>query len=226
MYQYTLAGDDLQELQSWAPRVVNKLKTLPGLTRVQSDLQNHGLEVFVDIDRETASRLGITTRQIDDLLYDAFGQRQVSTVFKSLNQYHVVMEVSPEFAQDPGALDNVYAHAAGGEPIPLSAFAKFSTQPTPLTVTHQAQFPCVTISFNLLPGASLGNAVDAIQAAVAEMHLPPTIQGVFDDPVDAALGGGGGVFRVVRDGGELFADRGDRYAAADRDRDEECNNDD
>jgi multidrug efflux pump len=179
LFQYTLSSDDLQELQTWAPQVVNKIRAIPGVADVKSDLQTKGMEAFVDIDRDTAARLGITTRQIDDLLYDAFGQRQVSTVYKSLNQYHVVMEVDPLFSESPAALENVYAHAANGDPIPLSTFAKFSTRATALTVTHQGQFPCVTISFNLVEGASLGTAVDAIQQAVGEMRMPQSIQSVF-----------------------------------------------
>jgi multidrug efflux pump len=179
MYQFTLAGDDWQELQSWAPRVLDRMKRIPGLAQVNSDLQVHGLQSYVDIDRDTAARLGITIKQIDDLLYDAFGQRQVSTMYKSMNQYHVVMEAAPEFSDSPEALDQIYAHAPNGDPIPLSAFAKFSDAATPLSITHQSQFPCVTISFNLLPDASLGNAVTDIEKAVAEMHLPPSIQGLF-----------------------------------------------
>jgi multidrug efflux pump len=179
LYQYTLAGDNLKELEAWAPKVLDRIKKIPGLAQVNSDLQNHGLESHVQIDRETAARLNLTAKQVDDLLYDAFGQRQVSTMYKSMNQYHVVMEAAPEFTESPESLDTIYAHAADGSPIPLSAFAKYSSSSTPLQVTHQSQFPCVTISFNLRPDASLSNAVNDIEQAVAEMRLPPSIQGMF-----------------------------------------------
>ena len=178
-YQYTLYGDSLKELTEWAPRFVAKLKTLPGLVDVNSDQQNHGLEANLTIDRETASKLGISPQLIDDTLYDAFGQRQVSTMYKRLNQYHVVMEVAEEYAQDPSGLDHIYVFTAKSKPVPLSAFTQYSTESTALTVNHQSQFPCITLSFNLKPGTSLGDAVIDIDKARGAMGMPESIHGKF-----------------------------------------------
>jgi multidrug efflux pump len=162
-YQYTLQDEDAKELLEWAPRVLRKLRTLPELADVNTDQQNQGLQVSLAIDRGTASRLGITPQAIDDTLYDAFGQRQVSTMYTQLNQYHVVMEVEPRFWQTPDALASVYVEAKDGSLVPLSAFARWEPSTAPLAVNHQGQFPSVTISFNLPPGVSLGEAVDGIQ---------------------------------------------------------------
>jgi multidrug efflux pump len=184
-YQYTLQAENTTDLNEWAPKVKDKLQTLPGLTDVNSDQQTHGLQTYLHVDRDTAYRLGLNFSEVDNLLYDAFGQRQVSTMFTALNQYHVVMEVDPKFAQDPSALKNLYAINSKGVPIPLSSFAKYSSDATPLAITHQSQFPCVTISFNLLPNASLGSAVSEIENAVREMGLPPTVHGTFAGTANA-----------------------------------------
>jgi len=184
-YQYTLQGDDAAELLSWAPRVTERLKKVPQLADVNSDQQNKGLQTRLAIDRATASRLHITPAMIDNTLYDAFGQRQVSTMYTPLNQYHVVMEVEPKFWQSPDGLRYTYVRSSTGELVPLSAFSRYEPSTAPLTVNHQGQFPSVTISFNLAPGVALGTAVDAIQAAEAEMRLPGSIRGSFQGTAQA-----------------------------------------
>jgi multidrug efflux pump len=178
-YQYTLQGEDLKELNQWAPRIVAALQGINGLADVSSDQQNQGLEADVNIDRASAARMGITPQQIDDALYDAFGQRQVSTMYTPLNQYHVVMEADARFNRDPGALEHLYVRPPGGQPIPLSAFATRRTGSAPLSVNHQSQFPAITISFNLRPGFALGQAVDAIHEATERLGVPATIHGKF-----------------------------------------------
>ncbi|HKN36901.1 MAG TPA: efflux RND transporter permease subunit, partial [Terriglobales bacterium] len=178
-YQYTLQGEDLNELNAWAPRVLEKLRTLPGLRDVNSDQQNRGLEAYVQIDRNTAARLGVDTATIDSVLYDAFGQRQVSTMYRQLNQYHVVMEVDPRLRQTPDSLENIYLKSKTGATVPLSAFAHFAPSNTALAVNHQGQFPSVTISFNLAPGVSLGDATTAIENAERQIGLPGSIHPSF-----------------------------------------------
>jgi multidrug efflux pump len=178
-YQYTLQGDDPRELFGWAPKILEAMRGLPSLIDVSSDQQNKGLQAALTIDRATASRLGITPKLIDDTLYDAFGQRLVSTMYTPLNQYHVVMEVAPEFAQDPKALDAIHIPAANGEFVPLSAFAQAAPSTAPLAVNHQGVFPAVTIYFNLPLGTALGTAIDAIRGAMAQIHLPASIRGTF-----------------------------------------------
>ena len=173
-YQYTLRGESVKELNDWAPRVYGRLRTLPMLADVNSDQQDRGLEATLAIDRSTASRLGITTQAIDDTLYDAFGQRPVSTMYTQLNQYHVVMEAEPQFWQNPDGLRYIYVRGAGNALVPLSAFTHYAPSTTALAVNHQAQFPAVTISFNLAPGVALGDAVAAIEQAEREMGLPAT----------------------------------------------------
>jgi multidrug efflux pump len=184
-YQYTLQGDDANEVLRWTPRLLEKLRTLPQLADVNSDQQDRGLQASLAIDRATASRLGITTRMIDNTLYDAFGQRPVSTMYTPLNQYHVVMEVDPQFWQDPDALKYVYVPADTGSLVPLSAFTHYEPTTAPLTVNHQAQFPSVTVSFNLPPGVALGTAVDAINRTQAELRLPASIRGTFQGTAQA-----------------------------------------
>jgi multidrug efflux pump len=186
-FQYSLEDVDPKELAYWTPLFIDKLKSLPQLLDVASDQQNQGLLATLTIDRDTASRLGILPADIDNTLYDAFGQRQVSTIFTQLNQYHVVMEVDPQFQQDPDSLKNIYVHAAGGQQVPLSAFTSFEPNSTPLTLNHQGQFPVVTLSFNLAPGASLGQAVDAINAAKQDLNMPPSIQATFQGTAAAFL---------------------------------------
>ena len=239
-YQYTLSGEDLNELYTWAPKLTAKLRTIPLLKDVSSDQQVRGLQQNVIIDRDTAARLGITPQQIDNVLYDAFGQRQISTIYQTLNQYHVVLEVAPEYQKTPDALKSVYVITKGGatspstspsgaqgpavpaattpaslvpssatqqtpavsssgtqatvtsssgvqvQPatptpaqVPLSAFAHFGPTNTSLAVAHQGQFPAVTISFNLAPGAALGDATKLIEQAQLEMRFPATIHGSF-----------------------------------------------
>jgi len=178
-FQYTLQGDNAKDLFEWAPKVHQKLRALPQLADVNTDLQNKGLEATVEIDRASASRLGITTRMIDNTLYDAFGQRFISTTYTSLNQYHVVLTVDPAFSETPDALKYIYVRSNKGELVPLSAIASFRPRNTPLSVNHQGQFPAVTLSFNLPPGVALGDAVTAIEAAEREIRLPASIHGSF-----------------------------------------------
>src|SRR5438093_303968 len=184
-FQYSVEDADPRELNAWAPRLVEKLGTLPGLRDVASDQQNEGLEASLVIDRDTASRLGITPQLIDDTLYDAFGQRQVSTIFTQLNQYHVVLEVAPRYQQNPDALKDIYVRPPTGPPAPLSAFTHFEPATTALAVNHQGQFPAVTLSFNLAPGVSLGDAVQAIQGAERDMGLPASIHAEFQGTAQA-----------------------------------------
>ncbi|MFI5166912.1 MAG: multidrug efflux RND transporter permease subunit [Thermoanaerobaculales bacterium] len=184
-YQYTLQGDDPNELFEWAPRVFDRLRKLKELADVNSDQQNKGLQASLTIDRATASRLGITPQMIDDTLYDAFGQRQVSTMYTQLNQYHVIMEVDPKFWQDPDSLKYVYVRSNQAGTVPLAAFTRFAPKTAPLQVNHQGQFPSVTISFNLPVGAALGTAVDAINRAEAELRLPASIRGSFQGTAQA-----------------------------------------
>ncbi len=178
-YQFTLQGDNLDDLNEFAPKMVEEFKKIPIIADVSSDQQNRGLQSLIQYDRETAGRFGITPQQIDATLYDAFGQRPVSTMYTALNQYHVVMEASPEFWQNPLFLRQVYVDSPTGQQVPLSAFAKFASTTAPLTVTHQGLFPAVTISFNLKPGVALGDATTATDAAAAKVGLPPTIHTAF-----------------------------------------------
>ncbi len=178
-YQYTLQGEDLNELNDWAPRLLAKLRSLPELRDVNADQQNHGLQANVVIDRDTASRLGIAAADIDSALYDAFGQRQVSTMYRPLNQYHVVMEVAPQFQQSPDALQVIYVRSSSGQVVPLSAFTHFGSSNTALAVAHQGQYPSVTLSFNLAPGVSLGQATEVIDNAERSIGFPGTIHASF-----------------------------------------------
>jgi len=178
-FQYTLAGENLNELYEWAPQLLQRLRKIPELKDVNSDQQVSGLEADVIIERDTAARLGITPSQIDNILYDAFGQRQVSTIYRTLNQYHVVLEVDPKYQLTPDALQSVYVITSQGATVPLSAFAHFGPSNTSLAVNHQGQFPAVTISFNLAPGGDLGTATRAISNAELEMRIPATIHGSF-----------------------------------------------
>ncbi len=179
LYQYTLQGENLTELNAWAPRMLQQMRALPLLVDVSSDQQDKGLQASVAIDRNTASRLGITPQLIDDTLYDAFGQRQVSITYTLLNQYHVVMEVEPRFWQRPETLRDIYVSSPTGGMVPLSAFALLERKTTSLAVNHQGQFPAVTISFNLAPGVSLGDAVNAIETAKQRIGFPASILGNF-----------------------------------------------
>ncbi len=178
-YQYTLQSANLDDLNTWAPRLLQKLRTLPELRDQNSDQQDKGLQAKLIIDRDTASRLGISPATLDNALYDAFGQRQVSTMYRPLNQYHVVMEVAPQFQQTPEALQNIYLRSATGTPVPLAAFTHYEPSNTPLAVNHQGQVPSVTISFNLAPGVSLGQATQAIEEAERTIGFPPTVSASF-----------------------------------------------
>ncbi|HTT23221.1 MAG TPA: multidrug efflux RND transporter permease subunit [Candidatus Sulfotelmatobacter sp.] len=178
-YQYTLQSPNITELNSWAPRLLQKMRELPELRDQNSDQQDKGLQAKLVIDRDTASRLGITPQTLDNALYDAFGQRQVSTMYRPLNQYHVVMEVAPQFQQTPEALQNIYLKSTVGTPIPLAAFTHFEPSNTALAVNHQGQIPSATISFNLAPGISLGQATAAIEAAERSIGFPPSITASF-----------------------------------------------
>ena len=179
-YQYSIEDADANELSVWAPRLVRKLQTLPQLRDVASDQQIGGLEAELAIDRDTASRFGITPQMIDDTLYDAFGQRQVSTIFTQLNQYHVILEVDPKFQRNPESLRDIYVQSSTGTQVPLSEVTSFQEFKTPLAIMHQGQFPVVTLSFNLAPGESLGNAVKVIHDAETEISFPASIQAKFE----------------------------------------------
>jgi multidrug efflux pump len=178
-YQYTIQGEDLNELNNWGPLLLQKMRSLQELRDVNTDQQDKGLQAQLVIDRDTASRLGVAAQDIDNALYDAFGQRQVSTMYRPLNQYHVVMEVAPEFQQTTEALQNIYLRSSSGAPIPLAAFTHFVPSNMPLAVNHQSQFPSVTISFNLAPGVSLGQATLAIEKVQSSIGFPATIQASF-----------------------------------------------
>jgi multidrug efflux pump len=184
-YQYTLEDPDADELNVWAPKMAAKLSSVPELRDVASDQQNRGLQAALVIDRETAARLGVTPAMIDQTLYDAFGQRQVSTMFTQLSQYHVVLEVLPDFQRMPEQLQHLYLTTAGGGQIPLAAFTKVMLGETSLAVNHQGQFPVVTLSFNVAPGVALGDAVEAINKAALEIGLPVSIQGAFQGAAQA-----------------------------------------
>jgi multidrug efflux pump len=184
-FQYSLEDADPAELHLWSTRLLEKMKTLPELRDAASDEQNSGLQVSLAIDRNTASRLGITAQMIDDTLYDAFGQRQVSTIFTQLNQYHVVLEVTPELQRNPDALKSIYLRSSTGASVPLNAIAHFEQAPASLTVNHQDQFPAVTLSFNLASGVALGEAVKAIESASRELGLPGSIQARFQGTAQA-----------------------------------------
>ncbi|HZL19698.1 MAG TPA: efflux RND transporter permease subunit, partial [Polyangia bacterium] len=184
-YQYALEDTDLAELQAWGPKVLDRLKKLPQLRDVATDQQNAGLQLSVDVDRDSASRLGISSQMVDDTLYDAFGQRQVATSFTPLNYYRVVLEATPQQYASPDQLVHVYVRGAGGTLVPLTNFAKLSETSTPLAVTHQGQFPATTLSFNLAPGAALGDAVKAIDAAERQIGLPSGIHASFQGTAQA-----------------------------------------
>jgi hydrophobe/amphiphile efflux-1 (HAE1) family protein len=178
-FQYILQDADAAELAEWTPKLVQKLGQLPQLTDVASDQQVNGLQLNIDVDREKASRLNVLTQAIDDTLYDAFGQRQVSIIFTQLNQFRVILEVEPQFRESPDVLDKIYVKSSSGQPVPLSAFATMRESNTPLSIPHQGQFPAATISFNLRSGNSLSHAIPAIQKAEREIGLPDTVATSF-----------------------------------------------
>ncbi|MCE1228626.1 MAG: multidrug efflux RND transporter permease subunit [Firmicutes bacterium] len=184
-YQFTLEDADAKELAEWAPRLVTRLQTLPQLKDVASDQQNAGLQIRLVMDRGTASRLGVTPQMLDDALYDAFGQRQISTMFTQMNQYHVVLEAQPGLHSRPEDIQNLYVRSASGTTVPLGAFTRMEILPSPLSVNHQGQFACVTVSFNLAHGASLGDAVKAIDKAKADLELPQGLKAGFQGTAQA-----------------------------------------
>ena len=184
-YQYTIQSDTLADLVQWAPVLLEQMRALPGFTDVNSDLQNRGLQVVLTYDRLTAARMGISPQTIDQALYDAFGQRQVSTMYRQQNQYHVVMEVDPQYWQNPEGLKSIYLRANGGGQVPLSAVAHYGPATAPLSVNHSGQFPSVTLSFNLAPGVALSNAVRLITQMQQRIGLPGTIHGSFSGTAEA-----------------------------------------
>ncbi len=184
-YQYTLIADNLKDLLYWAPLLESRLKRVRILQDVNTDLQNRGLSTNLVIDRDTASRLGVSASAIDNILYDAFGQRQVSVMYEGINQYHVVMEVDPKFQQDPAALNNIYVPSNKGQPVPLSAFSHLGQGNTYLQVNHQGVFPAVTITFNLDPSVPLGEAVAQIDAVERQIGMPSSIHAGFQGTAQA-----------------------------------------
>jgi multidrug efflux pump len=184
-YQYTLQADNLNDLTHWAPILQQRLSRISELRDVNSDQQLHGLQSSIVIDRDTAARLGVAVQDIDNTLGDAFGQRQVSNIYKGLNQYHVVMEVEPAAQQSPEALKSIYVPSKSGKLVPLSAFAHYEATNTALSVNHQGVFPAITLSFNLAPGASLGPAVEHIEQARREIGVPATVHATFQGTAQA-----------------------------------------
>jgi multidrug efflux pump len=184
-FQYTIQSENLDDLVKWGPVLLDRMRRLHGFTEVNSDQQNNGLRVAVVYDRPTAARLGITPQTLDTTLYDAFGQAQVSTMYTSLNQYHVVMEVAPQFWQDPSALKDIYIHSSNGTVVPLSAIALYEPTIAPLAVNHQGQFPSVTISFNLAPGVALSDASREIDELEQSMGMPGSIHGLYSGTLEA-----------------------------------------
>jgi hydrophobe/amphiphile efflux-1 (HAE1) family protein len=179
LYQYALTDQDIEELNAWAPKLVTKLHDYPQIKDATSDQQFRGLQENVVIDRDAAARLGIQPQAVDSTLYSAFGQRQISIIYTQQNQYHVVLEVDPKFQLDPSSLDKIYVKSNSGSQVPLSTIAHFELANTPLSVNHQGQFPCVTISFNLAPGVSLGEATQIIERAERELSMPSSVRGGF-----------------------------------------------
>ena len=184
-YQFTMQGDNLADLTKFSPLMLSRLQHVPSMTDVNSDQQNRGLQALVTYDRVEAARYGIAPQLVDATLYDAFGQRQVSTMYRGQNQYHVVMEAAPRFWQSPTTLNDLFVRSPRGEVVPLAAFARWATTTAPLSVNHQGLFPSVTISFNLAPGIALGDAVRATEQAAREVELPPTIHTMFTGTAEA-----------------------------------------
>jgi len=187
-YQYSMQDPYEKELGDYVGRFLGRLKQLPELDDVTSDQQTEGRQTALQLDRATASRVGITTQNIDDALYDSFGQRQVSTLFTQLNQYHLILEVDPKFRTSPDNLRDIYLHTGGGASIPLSAISKTSQVTAPILLSHMGQFPATTVSFNLADGASLGAAVTAIKNVVRDLPAPPALQGSFQGTAQAFVG--------------------------------------
>ncbi|WP_432721709.1 multidrug efflux RND transporter permease subunit [Jeongeupia wiesaeckerbachi] len=178
-YQFTLQGDDLPTLRTWEPKIRESLSNMSILTDVNTDQQDRGVETALEVDRDAASRLGLTAKDIDNVLNNAFGQRQIANIYSTLNQYHVVMEVAPQYAQSPEALHKLFVIGPNGAQVPLSSFARWAPSFTPLAVNHQGQFAATTISFNLAPGVSLSQATEAINTEMARLGVPTSVQGSF-----------------------------------------------
>ncbi len=184
-YQYTLQAENLNELNEWAPKLLEAIKKIPGINDANSDQQVRGLQSTVVIDRDTASRLGVSLQDIDNTLSDAFGQRQVSNIYKGLNQYHVVLDVQSQYTESPDGLDHIYAASNTGKVVPLSSFAHYGPSNTSLSVNHQGLVPSITLSFNLAPSLPLGDAVKRIQETQAQIHMPPSVHGGFQGTAQA-----------------------------------------
>lgn len=184
-FQYTVSSDNLQDLSTWTPRIMEQLAQLHGIADLNNDQLNHGLQVYVDVDHDTASRFGILSEQIDEVLYNAFGQSQISKMYMPMNQYYVVMNVAQKYWQYPQVLDEIYVKSVAGNEVPLSVFASFKPGGTLLSVNHQGQTPAATFSFNLAPGTSLGGAVNKVSSLVDKLGLPPTMRGSFQGTAQA-----------------------------------------
>ncbi|KTD64951.1 efflux RND transporter permease subunit [Legionella shakespearei] len=184
-FQYTISAATLQDLNLWTPRIMDQLATVPGISDLNSDQLTHGLKIYVHVDHDRASRFGITPEKIDSVLYSAFGQSQISTIYMPMNQYRVVMEVAPKYWQYPETLNDIYVQSSTGQEVPLSAFARFDPGSALLSVNHQSQTPSSTISFNLVPGTSIGEAVDIISSIVKKLNLPPDVRGSFQGTAQA-----------------------------------------
>jgi multidrug efflux pump len=184
-YQYTLEDSNLDELNEWAPKLLDKMKTMPELRDASTDQQENGLEARLVVDRDTASRLGLTMQDVDNVLYDAFGQRQVSTMYTGLNQYYVVMEVDPKYQRDPDSLKGIYIRSSSGTNVPLSAISHFELRRTALAVNHSGQYPSITLTFNLAPNVALSQAVTALDKAKQQMGMPSSVQAAFSGTAQA-----------------------------------------
>jgi multidrug efflux pump len=178
-YQFTLEAGTAAELSEWTHKLLDRLQSEPALADVTSDLQDQGLQAYVDIDRDTAARLGVTPAAVDNVLYNAYGQRLISTIFTQSNQYRVVLEVKPEFAEGPQAISELYVPSIGGQQVRIGTIAKVVEKPSSLAINHLGQFPATTVSFNLASGYALGHAVKAIEAAEAEIGVPPGVRTSF-----------------------------------------------
>ncbi|MCW8399922.1 efflux RND transporter permease subunit [Legionella sp. PATHC038] len=184
-FQYTVSADNLKDLATWTPLIMQNLSKLHGIVDLNNDQLNHGLQVFVNVDHDTASRFGLTPEQIDNVLYNAFGQSQISVMYMPMNQYYVVMNVAEKYWQYPKVLEEIYVNSPDGNKVPLSTFARFEQGATLLSVNHQGQAPAATFSFNLAPGTSLGGAVHKVTQIINKMNLPPTMRGAFQGTAQA-----------------------------------------
>ncbi len=185
LFEYSLQADNLPDLRTWIPQIVKALSQRPELADVNTNQQDKGQQIALQVDRDLAARLGVSQALIDATLNNAFGQRQVSVIYNPLNQYHVIMEVAPDYSQSQEALKNIYVSVPSGGQVPLSAFASYSVTNTPLSVNHQSQFPAGTISFNLKPGISLSDATRVIAETMNDLGVPATLHGSFQGTAKA-----------------------------------------